>query len=72
MTTATTEPVGFKTLAAHYRQQADACLRMAEQALRPYDEEWLHLAAKWTRLARQAELKVGLSPPSKSRSDAGV
>jgi hypothetical protein len=71
-TTTTTEPVGFKMLAAHYRQQADVCLRMAEQALHPYDEEWLRLAAKWTRLARQAELKVGLPLRSKSGSDAGV
>ena len=57
--TATT-PVRLN-LAAHYRQQADTCLRMAEQALIPYDEEWLCLAAKWTKLARQAELKVGLA-----------
>jgi hypothetical protein len=59
MPNTTTEPVGFKMLAAHYREQADVCLSMAEQALRPYDEEWLRLAAKWTRLARQAELKWG-------------
>jgi hypothetical protein len=49
-------PVRSNTLAAHYRQQADTCLRMAEQALSPYDEEWLRLAAKWTKLARQAEV----------------
>jgi hypothetical protein len=30
---------------------------MAEQALSPYDEEWLRLAAKWTKLARQAEVR---------------
>jgi hypothetical protein len=54
--TATT-PVRFK-LAAHYRLQADTCLRMAEQALSPYDEEWLRLAAKWTKLAPQAELEA--------------
>jgi hypothetical protein len=52
-------PVRSNTLAAHYRQQADTCLRMAEQALSPYDEEWLRLAAKWTKLARQAEVKAG-------------
>jgi hypothetical protein len=51
-------PVRSNTLAAHYRQQADTCLRMAEQALSPYDEEWLRLAAKWTKLARQAEVRV--------------
>lgn len=67
MPTATTEPVGFKTLAAHYRQQADVCLRMAEQALSPYDEEWLRLAAKWTRLARQAELRVRILARSLDR-----
>jgi hypothetical protein len=54
-----TPPVRFNTLAAHYRQQADACLRMAEEALSPYDEEWLRLASKWTKLARQAEAKAG-------------
>jgi hypothetical protein len=52
-----TEPVRIRALAAHYRQQADTCLRMAEQALSPYDEEWLRLAAKWTKLARQAEAR---------------
>jgi hypothetical protein len=50
-----TAPDRFDTLAAHYRQQADTCLRMAEQSLSPYDEEWLRLAAKWAKLARQAE-----------------
>jgi hypothetical protein len=57
-----TEPVHIRALAAHYRQQVDTCLRMAEQALSPYDEEWLRIAAKWTRLARQAEVK-GMRAP---------
>ena len=47
------------TLAAHYRQQADVCRRMANEALSPYDQEWLRLAAKWTKLARQADVKSG-------------
>ena len=46
------EPIRFRVLAAHYRQQADVCLRMAEEAFSPYDEEWLRLAARWTELAR--------------------
>jgi len=54
----TIPPVRFDTLAAHYRQQADACVRLAEDALSPYDEEWLRLAAKWTTLARHAEVKA--------------
>jgi hypothetical protein len=36
-------PIRFRVLAAYYRQQADVCLRMAEEALSPYDEEWLRL-----------------------------
>jgi hypothetical protein len=32
---------------------------MAKEALSPYDEEWLRLAAKWTKLARQAEVRAG-------------
>jgi hypothetical protein len=51
------EPVSLKGLADHYRQQAEACLRMAETALSRYNEEWLRIAAKWKRLARQAEAK---------------
>ena len=51
-----TVPVRSNTLAAHYRQQAEICRRMADEALRPYDQEWLRLAAKWTKLARQAEV----------------
>ena len=57
----TTVPVRSNTLAAHYRQQADVCRRMANEALSPYDEEWLRLAAKWTKLARQADVKSGLA-----------
>ena len=51
-----TAPVRSNTLAAHYRQQADVCRRMANEALSPYDEEWLRLAAK---VARQADVKSG-------------
>ena len=54
-----TAPVRSNTLAIHYREQAEVCLRMAKEALRPYDEEWLRLAEKWMRLARQAEVKSG-------------
>jgi hypothetical protein len=56
--TALSAPVRSK-LVAHYRQQAEVCLRMAKEALSPYDEEWLRLAAKWTKLARQAEVRAG-------------
>jgi len=51
------EPIRFWVLAAHYRQQADVCLRMAKEAFSPYDEEWLRLAARWTELQREAETK---------------
>ena len=51
------EPIRFRVLAAHYRQQAEACLRMAEEALSPYDEEWLRLAACWAELEREAAAK---------------
>ena len=51
------EPTRFATLGSHYRQQADACLRVANEALSPYDEEWLRLAAYWAELAREAETK---------------
>ena len=54
-----TVPVRSNTLAAHYRQQAEICRRMANEALSPYDQEWLRLAAKWTKLARQADVKSG-------------
>jgi hypothetical protein len=47
------EPIRVRVL-AHYRQQAETCLRMAEEALSPYDEEWLRLAARWAELAREA------------------
>jgi hypothetical protein len=51
------EPIRFRALAAYYRQQADVCLRMAEEALSPYDEEWLRLAAHWKDLQREAEAR---------------
>jgi hypothetical protein len=50
-------PIRFRVLAAYYRQQADVCLRMAEEALSPYDEEWLRLAARWRDLEREAEAR---------------
>jgi hypothetical protein len=49
------EQIRFRVL-AHYRQQAEVCFRMAKEALSPYDEEWLRLADKWTKLARHAEV----------------
>jgi hypothetical protein len=67
MPTATTEPVGLQDAGSPLSPTADVCLRMAEQALSPYDEEWLRLAAKWTRLARQAELKVRILARSLDR-----
>jgi len=66
--TALVEPLRFKALAEHYRQQAATCVRMAEEALSPYDEEWLRIAAKWTKLARQAETKAG---PTTADADTG-
>ena len=60
-----TAPVRSNTLAAHYRQQADVCRRMANEALSPYDEEWLRLAAKWTKLARQADVRDNLQAADK-------
>lgn len=51
------EPIRFRVLAVHYREQADVCLRMAEEALTPYDEEWLRLAARWAELEREAEAR---------------
>jgi hypothetical protein len=50
-------PIRFRVLAAYYRQQADVCRHMAEEALSPYDEEWLRLAACWAALEREAEAK---------------
>jgi len=41
-----TQPVRINVLADHYRRQAEICLPMAEQALSPYDEEWLRIAAR--------------------------
>lgn len=52
MIPAVVEPIRFRVL-AHYRQQAETCLRMAEEALSPYDEEWLRLAARWAALAQE-------------------
>ena len=51
------EPIRFRVLAAHYRQQAEVCVRMAEEAFSPYDEEWLRLPARWTELEREADAK---------------
>jgi hypothetical protein len=53
----TIEPTRFITLGSHYRQQADACLRVANEALSPYDEEWRRLAAYWAKLARETETR---------------
>ena len=55
--TVTVEPIRLRVPAAHYRQQANVCLRMAEESLSPYDEEWLRLAARWAELERDAEAK---------------
>jgi len=52
-----TQPVRINALAEHYRHQAEICIRMAEQALSPYDEEWLRIAARWMKMARQAEAR---------------
>jgi hypothetical protein len=52
-----TQPVRINALAEHYRHQAEICIGMAEQALSPYDEEWLRLAARWMKMARQAEAR---------------
>jgi hypothetical protein len=51
------EPIRFRILATHYRQQAEVCLRMAEQSLEPFGEEWLRLAARWAELEREAKAR---------------
>ena len=56
------EPARFANLGSHYRQQADACLRVASEALSPYDEEWLRLAAYWAQRALEAETRWRASP----------
>jgi hypothetical protein len=45
----------LQDFAAYYRAKADACHRMAQQASEPFSQDWLDLAEKWTKLARQAE-----------------
>jgi hypothetical protein len=41
--------------ADHYRQQAEECRLQAARAKRDGDREsWLHLAAKWQRMAEDA------------------
>ncbi|WP_156526927.1 hypothetical protein [Bradyrhizobium sp.] len=38
--------------AEHFRQQADRCLQVAEQARNQHDREsWLQLAADWMQMA---------------------
>jgi hypothetical protein len=56
----TIEPIRYRILAAHYRQQAEACLRMAEEAFSPYDAEWRRLASRWAELAGEAEARAAL------------
>jgi hypothetical protein len=50
-------PIRFRVLAAYCRQRAEACLRMAEEAFSPHNEEWLRLAARWAELEREAEAR---------------
>ena len=44
-----------QALAKYYRVQADACRQMAQQASDRFSGDWLDIAAKWIRLAREAE-----------------
>jgi hypothetical protein len=46
-------------LAEHYRTQAEVCRQMARTTVSPFKEGWLELAAEWTKLAREAEAKLG-------------
>ena len=45
----------LQTLADYYRDQAGACRQMAQQASDRFSKDWLDLAERWTKLARQAE-----------------
>jgi hypothetical protein len=52
----------LQDFAAYYRAKADTCHGMAQQAHRmaqrapePFSRDWLDLAEKWAKLARQAE-----------------
>ena len=45
----------LQTLADYYRDQAGVCRQMAEQASARFSKDWLDLAGRWTKLARQAE-----------------
>jgi hypothetical protein len=48
----------LQTLADYYRDQAGACRQMAQQASDRFSKDWLDLAERWTKLARQAETAV--------------
>jgi hypothetical protein len=54
----------LQALAAYYRAQADACHEMAQNASDRFSRDWLDLAEKWIKLARQAE--AGTFPTSRT------
>jgi hypothetical protein len=45
-------------LAESYRARADACRQMAQQASDRFSRDWLDIAGRWIRLAREAEAHV--------------
>ena len=45
--------------AARFRKEAEECRRQAEKAIGLLDKEaWLKMAAEWTKLAQNAEMRV--------------
>jgi hypothetical protein len=59
-----TDPALLQVLAAYYRAQADVCSQMAQQASERFSQDWLDLAERWMKLARQAE--AGTFPTSRT------
>jgi hypothetical protein len=48
------------TDAKQFRKEAEECRLLAEKATSPQDrDEWLRLAAEWTKLAQEAESRGG-------------
>jgi len=56
-----TDPDRFLELAEQYNTHAEFCREAAECAVDPCKEQWLRLAAQWTKLAEEAN---GRSRPS--------
>jgi hypothetical protein len=53
-------PTMADTDAKQFRKEAEECRLLAEKATSPLDrDEWLRLAAEWTKLAQEAESRGG-------------